>query len=75
MHAGTGRARSTLITGLAIPNSLLGAFVLMYAFDFTINMMSLLAMSLAVGLLIDDAIVVRENIFKRQEAGEPPECP
>jgi len=67
-----GNARSTLITGLAIPNSLLGAFVLMYAFHFTINMMTLLAMSLAVGLLIDDAIVVRENIFKRQEAGEPP---
>ncbi|MCM2303503.1 MAG: efflux RND transporter permease subunit [Elusimicrobia bacterium] len=68
-----GSLRSTLITGLAIPTSLLGAFVLMYAFDFTINMMSLLAMSLAVGLLIDDAIVVRENIFKRQEAGEPSE--
>ncbi len=68
-----GSARSTLITGLAIPNSLLGSFVLMYAFDFTINMMTLLAMSLAVGLLIDDAIVVRENIFKRQESGEPAE--
>jgi hydrophobic/amphiphilic exporter-1 (mainly G- bacteria), HAE1 family len=67
-----GSARSTLITGLAIPNSLLGAFVLMYFAGFTINMMTLLAMSLAVGLLIDDAIVVRENIFKRQEAGEPP---
>ncbi len=67
-----GSARSTLITGLAIPNSLLGAFVLMYFFGFTINMMTLLAMSLAVGLLIDDAIVVRENIFKRQEAGEEP---
>lgn len=68
-----GNARSTLITGLAIPNSLLGSFVLMYAFGFTINMMTLLAMSLAVGLLIDDAIVVRENIFKRREGGESPE--
>jgi len=68
-----GSARSTLITGLAIPNSLLGSFVLMYAFGFTINMMTMLAMSLAVGLLIDDAIVVRENIFKRQESGEPSE--
>jgi len=68
-----GSLRSTLITGLAIPTSLLGAFILMYAFGFTINIMSLLAMSLAVGLLIDDAIVVRENIFKRQEAGEPSE--
>ncbi|MBI2387659.1 MAG: efflux RND transporter permease subunit [Elusimicrobia bacterium] len=68
-----GSARSTLITGLAIPTSLLGSFVMMYVFGFTINMMTLLAMSLAVGLLIDDAIVVRENIFKRQEAGEPAE--
>jgi len=65
-----GNLRSTIITGLAIPNSLIGAFVLMYFFHFTINMMTLLAMSLAVGLLIDDAIVVRENIFKRREAGE-----
>lgn len=68
-----GSARSTLITGLAIPTSLLGAFVMMYAFGFTFNMMTLLAMSLAVGLLIDDAIVVRENIFKRQAAGEAAE--
>lgn len=68
-----GSARSTLITGLAIPTSLLGSFVMMYVFGFTINMMTLLAMSLAVGLLIDDAIVVRENIFKRQENGEAPE--
>jgi hydrophobe/amphiphile efflux-1 (HAE1) family protein len=67
-----GSARSTLITGLALPNSLLGAFMLMYAFGFTINIMTLLALSLAVGLLIDDAIVVRENIFRYLENGKDP---
>lgn len=67
-----GNVRSTLITGLAIPNSLIGSFVLLYLFGFTINIMTLLAMSLAVGLLVDDAIVVRENVFKRLEKGEEP---
>lgn len=65
-------ARSTLITGLALPNSMLGAFILMYLMGFSINIMSLLALSLAVGLLVDDAIVVRENIFKHVEEGKPP---
>jgi hydrophobic/amphiphilic exporter-1 (mainly G- bacteria), HAE1 family len=67
-----GSGRSTIITGLALPNSLLGAFILMYAFGFTINVMTLLALSLAVGLLVDDAIVVRENIFRHIEMGEDP---
>ncbi len=65
-----GSARSTLITGIALPNSLLGAFFLMQVSGFTINVMTLLAMSLAVGLLIDDAIVVRENIFRHMEMGK-----
>lgn len=65
--------RSTIITGLALPNSLIGAFILMYFSNFSINMMSLLGLSLAVGLLVDDAIVVRENIFRHIEAGESPE--
>jgi HAE1 family hydrophobic/amphiphilic exporter-1 len=64
--------RSTFITGLALPNSLIGAFVLMAAAGFTINIMTLLALSLAVGLLIDDAIVVRENIFRHIEMGKKP---
>jgi HAE1 family hydrophobic/amphiphilic exporter-1 len=64
--------RSTIITGLALPNSLVGAFILMAIAGFTINVMSLLALSLAVGLLIDDAIVVRENIFRHIEMGEKP---
>lgn len=68
-----GSFRSTLITGLALPNSLLGAFILMLMAGFSINIMSLLAMSLAVGLLIDDAIVVRENIFRHLEMGKSPE--
>ena len=67
-----GSGRSTFITGMALPNSLLGGFVLMYAMGFSINIMTLLALSLAVGLLIDDAIVVRENIFRHLEMGKKP---
>lgn len=64
--------RSTIITGLALPNSLIGAFILMSLAGFSINIMSLLALSLAVGLLVDDAIVVRENIFRHIEMGKDP---
>jgi HAE1 family hydrophobic/amphiphilic exporter-1 len=67
-----GSFRSTIITGLALPNSLLGAFILLAVAGYTINVMSLLALSLAVGLLIDDAIVVRENIFRHLEMGKDP---
>lgn len=67
-----GNIRSTIITGIAIPNSLLGAFILMYIMGFTINIMTLMALSLVVGLLIDDAIVVRENIFRKLESGLHP---
>lgn len=62
--------RSTFITSLALPNSLLGAFILMAVAGFSINIMTLLALSLAVGLLVDDAIVVRENIFRHIEMGK-----
>jgi len=68
-----GSFKSTVITGMALPNSLLGAFVIMYILGFTINIMTLLALSLAVGLLVDDAIVVRENIFRHLEMGKDPE--
>lgn len=67
-----GSAKSTFITGLALPNSLIGAFFLMSLAGFSLNVMSLLALSLAVGLLIDDAIVVRENIFRHVEMGKSP---
>lgn len=67
-----GSGRATFITGLALPNSLIGAFFFMMLAGFTINIMTLLALSLAVGLLIDDAIVVRENIFRHGEMGKNP---
>jgi HAE1 family hydrophobic/amphiphilic exporter-1 len=65
-----GNMRSTVITGVAIPVSLIGACALMIWAGFSLNIMSLLAFSLAVGLLIDDAIVVRENIFRHMEMGK-----
>jgi HAE1 family hydrophobic/amphiphilic exporter-1 len=67
-----GSLRSTFITGLALPTSLIGSFLLMHLASFSINTMSLLALSLAVGLLVDDAIVVRENIYRHNEKGKPP---
>ncbi len=67
-----GSFRSTIITITSLPVSLCGAFVLMYAMGFTLNVISLMALSLAVGLLVDDAIVVRENIWRRVEEGEEP---
>jgi HAE1 family hydrophobic/amphiphilic exporter-1 len=62
--------RSTIISALALPTSIIASFILMYALNFTLNMMSLLALSLAVGLLIDDAIVVIENIYRHMSQGE-----
>ncbi|MBF0498572.1 MAG: efflux RND transporter permease subunit [Candidatus Riflebacteria bacterium] len=62
--------RSTLISALAIPTSILGAFVLMRWLNITLNMLSTMALSLAVGLLIDDAIVVIENIFRHLQLGK-----
>jgi hydrophobic/amphiphilic exporter-1 (mainly G- bacteria), HAE1 family len=62
--------RSTIITGLALPVSVLASFVAVWAFGFTLNTMSLLGLSLAIGILIDDAIVVRENIVRHVELGK-----
>jgi HAE1 family hydrophobic/amphiphilic exporter-1 len=62
--------RSTVITGLALPVSLLSAFIAVWLFGFTLNTMSLLGLALAVGILIDDAIVVRENIVRHVEMGK-----
>ncbi|MBA2627883.1 MAG: efflux RND transporter permease subunit, partial [Gemmatimonadales bacterium] len=61
--------RSTVITGLALPVSVLASFIAVWAFGFTLNTMSLLGLSLAIGILIDDAIVVRENIVRHIEMG------
>jgi HAE1 family hydrophobic/amphiphilic exporter-1 len=64
--------RSTVITGLTLPIALIGTFLFMYMFGFTINMVTLMALSLCVGLLIDDAIVVRENIVRHVQMGKAP---
>jgi hydrophobic/amphiphilic exporter-1 (mainly G- bacteria), HAE1 family len=62
--------RSTVITGLTLPIALIGTFLFMYLFGFTINTITLMALSLCVGLLIDDAIVVRENIVRHVQMGK-----
>src|SRR6476469_1065250 len=62
--------RSTVITGLAMQVSVLASFVPLWVFGFTLNTMSLLGLSLAIGILIDDAIVVRENIVRHVELGK-----
>ncbi len=62
--------RSTVITGLALPVSVLASFIAVWVFGFTLNTMSLLGLSLAIGILIDDAIVVRENIVRHVEMGK-----
>lgn len=62
--------RSTVITGLALPVSVLTAFAPLLLFGFSLNIMSLMGLSLAIGILIDDAIVVRENIVRHVEMGK-----
>jgi HAE1 family hydrophobic/amphiphilic exporter-1 len=61
--------RSTVITGLTLPIALIGTFLFIYALGFTLNVLTLMALSLSVGLLIDDAIVVRENIVRHVALG------
>ncbi|MDX2103843.1 MAG: efflux RND transporter permease subunit [Alphaproteobacteria bacterium] len=64
--------RATIIPVVAIPVSMIAAFMVLAAFDFSINTLTLLAFVLAIGLVVDDAIVVLENIHRRIEEGEPP---
>ncbi|MCW5749582.1 MAG: efflux RND transporter permease subunit [Alphaproteobacteria bacterium] len=64
--------RATLIPVVTIPTSLLGAFAIMHALGFTVNTLTLLAMVLAIGLVVDDAIVVLENIYRHIEEGMKP---
>lgn len=64
--------RGTIIVGIAIPVCLLATFVVLWALGFTINTMSMLALSLAVGVLVDDCIVVLENIYRHLRMGEDP---
>ncbi len=61
--------RSTVITGLALPVSVISTFIVMRGLHFTLNVLTLMGLSLAIGLLIDDAIVVRENIVRHMHAG------
>ena len=65
-----GSWRSTVITGLTLPIAVIASFVAVYALGFTLNYMTLMALSLCIGLLIDDAIVVRENIVRHIRMGK-----
>ncbi|MCL7463147.1 efflux RND transporter permease subunit [Pseudomonas sp. NW5] len=67
-----GRPRATLIPALAVPVSLVGSFTAMYLLGFSLNNLSLMALIIATGLVVDDAIVVLENITRHIERGEPP---
>jgi HAE1 family hydrophobic/amphiphilic exporter-1 len=62
--------RSTVITGLTLPLAVIATFIALYAFGFTLNFLTLMALSLCIGLLIDDAIVVRENIVRHLTLGK-----
>src|SRR6185369_9418886 len=62
--------RSTIITGLTLPIAVVATFIALYAFGFTLNFLTLMALSLCIGLLIDDAIVVRENIVRHLGMGK-----
>ncbi len=67
-----GNIRATIIPAITVPVSLVSAFIVMYALGFSINLLTLLALVLAIGLVVDDAIVVLENVYRRIEMGEPP---
>jgi multidrug efflux pump len=67
-----GSWRATLIPAVTVPICLLGSFAVLWLFGYSINLLTLLAMVLAIGLVVDDAIVVLENVYHRIEQGEPP---
>ncbi|MBT0585312.1 efflux RND transporter permease subunit [Alteromonas oceanisediminis] len=67
-----GNVKATLIPAITVPVALISAFTVMYVMGFSINLLTLLALVLAIGLVVDDAIVVLENIYRRIEMGEPP---
>ena len=72
IYAFLGHLRATLIPAITIPVSIVASFTAMYALGYSINTLTLLALVLAIGLVVDDAIVVIENIFRRGEQGESP---
>lgn len=67
-----GSARAMIVPAVTVPVSLVATFIVLWLFDFSINLLTLLALVLAIGLVVDDAIVVLENIHRRIELGEPP---
>lgn len=67
-----GSARAMIVPAVTVPVSLIATFIVLAVFDFSINLLTLLALVLAIGLVVDDAIVVLENIHRRIELGEPP---
>ncbi len=67
-----GSVRAALIPAVTVPVCVIASFIALYAFGFTINLLTLLALVLCIGLVVDDAIVVVENIQRRVDLGEPP---
>ena len=67
-----GKVRDTVIPSIALPTSIIGTFIAMYCFGYSIDNLSLLALTLAIGFIVDDAIVVLENIVRRVEQGDSP---
>lgn len=72
IYAFLGSLRATLIPAVTIPVSIIASFTVMYAFGYSVNVLTLLGLVLAIGLVVDDAIVVLENVHRRAELGEPP---
>ena len=64
--------RATIVPAVTVPVSLIASLAVLLIMDFSINLLTLLAMILAIGMVVDDAIVVLENIFRRIQRGEPP---
>ena len=72
IYAVLGSLRATLIPAVTIPVSIIASFTVMYALGYSVNVLTLLGLVLAIGLVVDDAIVVLENVHRRTELGEPP---
>jgi multidrug efflux pump len=72
IYAFLGSLRATLIPAVTIPVSIIASFIVMYAMGYSVNVLTLLGLVLAIGLVVDDAIVVLENVHRRAELGEPP---
>lgn len=67
-----GNVRATLVPALTVPVAIIASYMVLFALGFSINLLTLLALVLAIGLVVDDSIVVLENIYRRIEEGEPP---